>query len=97
MKLTFIESGGFAGRIRRFELDTDTMPADQAAQLCDLVAHARKHLTATAANTTSRDSLTFEWQIDDNGCRDSWLVGELEMPQDAWPLLEFCQQLAVYT
>lgn len=68
MQITFTQSGGFAGAIRRCTLDTSTMPSDQAAVLQDLVRAAR--LTAEPAerrSTAGRDLEEYEIAVQEDG------------------------------
>ena len=68
MKITFTQSGGFAGANRRCSLDTSTMAPDEATVLERLVEAAQlKTAPAAQRSAAGRDLEEYEIALEEDG------------------------------
>jgi hypothetical protein len=92
MKLTFRQSGGFAGLSLGCEIDDATLPRAEAARLRRLVQQCR--LEDVAAPAGARDVTTYEITIETPGGVRRATFHDLAVPERAQPLLDFLQRRA---
>ena len=71
MRVEVVRSGGFAGRVLRWEVDLDALPADRAAELRALLAEAPGW---SAPPTSVADG--FSWRVRTDGPEPDVAFGE---------------------
>jgi hypothetical protein len=89
MKLTFRQSGGFAGLIRGCEIDTDTLSPDEAASLQKMVRQSGILETTKRSNPDARDLMGYEVIVETVEGTFQVSFDELGIPKKAILLLEF--------
>lgn len=92
MKLTFRQSGGFAGLSLGCEVDDADLPRAEAARLRRLVRQCR--LADAAAPAGARDVTTYEITIETPGGVHRATFHDLAVPDRVQPLLDFLQRRA---
>ncbi|MFB2772751.1 protealysin inhibitor emfourin [Pelatocladus sp. BLCC-F211] len=96
MKVKFSQSGGYAGLRRGCELDTDSLPSDEAAKLQSLVEQSGILQAESRHAPHARDlfnyNITIETSEDDAIRTVSF--DDLSLPESAEPLLEYLQDCA---
>jgi hypothetical protein len=63
MRVTFIQSGGFAGAIKHCTLDTETMGAEDARALEELIANADVSASREVRSRSGRDLEEYQISI----------------------------------
>jgi len=92
MKLTFRQSGGFAGLSLGCEIDDADLPRAEAARLRRLVRQCR--LEDAAAPAGARDVTTYEITLETPGGVRRATFHDLAVPDRVQPLLDFLQRRA---
>lgn len=92
MKLTFRQSGGFAGLSLGCEIDEADLPRAEATRLRRLVRQCR--LEDVAAPAGARDVTTYEITIEAPGAVRHATFHDLAVPERVQPLLDFLQRRA---
>jgi hypothetical protein len=88
MKVSFRESGGFAPILRGCELDTDTLPTDDAARLKALV-EASGILTMQTVRSRGMDIRVYDLTVQTDRGSHQVTFDQLSLPDAARPLLDF--------
>jgi hypothetical protein len=91
MRITVERSGGVAGLIRRQEVDTARLPADDAKRLAALAASAGK---SPPASRPQADRFSFSVTIEDGGKAKSHILSETGLSPDWRALLDEVRKLA---
>lgn len=94
MKVSFRQSGGFAGLAKGCDLDTQEMPAHEAAALESLVEQSRLPDSMNEHAPQARDIVHYLITIDTSGHTRRVAVDDRAVPDSARPLLRFLQQCA---
>ncbi|GKS04654.1 hypothetical protein PSTH1771_06580 [Pseudomonas syringae pv. theae] len=94
MKVCLVQSGGFAGAIKRCEVDTDTLDQPDAEQLQRLVNDSGLDKSSTAFNDQARDLNQYEITIEDEAKAICLTFDEHNVPMSARQLLGFLKQRA---
>lgn len=94
MKVTFRQSGGYAGLIVGCELDTDSLPADEAATLQSLVEESGILQAKGGYAPQGRDLLQYEITIETSEGVHRVLLDDTTIPESAVPLIEYLQSRA---
>ncbi len=89
MKLRFRQSGGFAGLIRGYEIDTDSLSPEEAGSLLELVNKSGLLDTVKEPNPEARDLIGYEVTVETSEGVFQAAFDDLSMPKDAAALLEF--------
>jgi hypothetical protein len=92
MKLTFRQSGGFAGLSLGCEIDDADLPRAEAARLRRLVQRCR--LEDAAPPAEARDVTTYEITIETPAGVRHATFHDLAVPERMQPLLDFLQRRA---
>ncbi len=89
MRIALTQSGGFAGLVKRVQVDTATLPRDDAARLERLAHAARAALAAgtPAADPALRDARRYALRIDDDAASACWDLPEAGLPPAVRALL----------
>jgi hypothetical protein len=94
MKVRFDQSGGFAGLLRGCELDTSTLPPDEAKQLEMLVKASEMPATGEFLSNSSRDLHQYEITIEDGASIRSVIMDDESLPASAKPLVGYLKKCA---
>ncbi len=94
MKISFQQSGGFAGLIRGCTVDTDSLPAGEAEALKSLVERSGAGALHDAHDSAARDLGQYEIEIDAGPQRCRLCFDELNVPETVTPLLDFLKARA---
>ena len=94
MKVTFKQSGGFAGLARGCECDTNLLPPDEASILQSLVDKCELSRGERRQAEHARDAFSYEIIIDTGGSILQLLFDDMTIPEDAEPLLKYLQRQA---
>jgi hypothetical protein len=94
MKVTFRQSGGYAGLIRGCELDTDSQPSDEATRLQSLVAESGILQIEGGHMPQGRDLLQYEISIETSEGVRHVSLDDMTLPESAIPLIEYLQSQA---
>ena len=95
MRINFERSGGFAGMRITTTVDTQSLPADQASELNQLVASSGFfNLPATIPSTGGADQYTYTVTISDQGRQHTVVVKDGSIPPALQPLLQRLTGLA---
>lgn len=94
MKVCLVQSGGFAGAIKRCEVDTDTLDQPDAEQLQRLATDSGLNKSSTAFNDQARDLNQYEITIEDEAKAICLTFDEHNVPTSARQLLGFLKQRA---
>ncbi len=89
MKISYRRTGGFAGMVMAFEIVTDSLSAEEAAELQELVASA--DFFALPAEIISNSPVTDQFQykltVVTEKQQHSVEVGDAAVPENLWPLI----------
>ena len=89
LKVTFEQSGGFAGLIKGCVLDADELPPDVAAELRRLVAASGLDVSREDLSRDARDRRQLAITIDRGGERVTIVCDDGCTPEGARPLVAF--------
>jgi hypothetical protein len=92
MIVRFVQSGGYAGLLKGCELDTNTLPPDQAKELQELVGASAISASGEHISDSSRDLRQYEITIDDGASRTSVVFDDESIPQSAKPLIGYLKK-----
>lgn len=96
LRISFERSGGFAGMTKRRELDTRSLPPDEAARLREAVEQARffdQPADLTAAGPGA-DRFQYVVQVEGGGRRHTVRLAGGAAPEEMQPLLDHLTRLA---
>ncbi len=91
MRLTFRQSGGFAGLTRGVEVDASELSEGLARAIEQLVRSGAK---ASQATPEARDLTTYALTIEDAGRTHQLAFDDMSIPAEAGPLLAYLQRRA---
>ncbi len=94
MKITFRQSGGYAGLIRGCELDTDALPDEEVARLRSLVQQSGILQAQSNPTPNAFDLCNYELTIETNEGIHQISCDDLSLPEEAVPLVEYLQEQA---
>ncbi|MBE9138494.1 hypothetical protein IQ254_15065 [Nodosilinea sp. LEGE 07088] len=95
MQITVERSGGYTGIPLTLQVDTATLPSDQAAQLRQLVEAADFfHLTAPPSISAQPDRFEYEITVREGDRQHRVTVGDMAMPEPLKPLLGWLMTMA---
>jgi len=94
MRVKFEQSGGFAGASRRCELDSETLPPEEARELESLVQASALPATGRFLSPAGRDLRVFEIEIEGDGGRVTVTFDDHTLPDRARPLVRFLRRSA---
>ena len=89
LKVTFEQSGGFAGLVKGCVLDADALPADESAELRRLVASSGLDVSTEDLSRGARDRRQLAITIDRGGERVEIVCDDGCTPEGARPLVAF--------
>ena len=89
LKVTFEQSGGFAGLVKGCVLDADELPPDDGAELRRLVASSGLDVSTEDLSRGARDRRQIAITIDRGGERVELVCNDGCTPEGARPLVAF--------
>lgn len=89
LKVTFEQSGGFAGLVKGCMLDADALPADESAELRRLVAASGLDVSREDLSRGARDRRQIAITIERGGERVAIVCDDGCTPEGARPLVAF--------
>jgi len=97
MLIHFEQSGGFAGIRLKADVDTDTLPKDQAQALRTLVQEAQLGTAPMGSKLRSRmrDGFEYHIEIEDGGSRQILKLTEENLPAATQRLVKELRRLAI--
>lgn len=94
MKITFRQSGGYAGLRMGCELDTNLLTLEEATQLESLVEKSGILQIQTALSTNTADLINYEITIETEEGKHQVTFDDLTLPESVVPLLDYLQSHA---
>jgi hypothetical protein len=94
MRVTFVQSGGFAGVTRHCVLDTSTMSADDARTLEGLVAKVDAHQSREVRSRSARDEEEYAITIDTGAAPVTLVHDQSTVPAEAKALVGYLKKRA---
>jgi hypothetical protein len=91
MRITFRQSGGFAGLIRGCTLDTNQLSPGEGSKLRSLVEQSGILRTQTAHSTKGRDMFCYEITVEDDDQTHSLEFDDLTLSKEARRLIDYMQ------
>jgi hypothetical protein len=90
MRISYQRTGGFAGMVMSFDVQTETLPADEANDLKNLVDAAGFFdlPSKIVSDELSRDKFQYQLTITTEDEQHTVEVGDAAVPNSLWPLLE---------
>ena len=89
MKITFLQSGGFAGMLKGCTIDTIDLAADQRQELESLVAASGFSESFEQFSSAGRDLRQYEIVIEQHATVQRIVCDDRSVPDAARPLLAF--------
>ena len=89
MKVSFRQSGGFAGLVRGCELETANLPAEEADRLSSLVERCLEGEVPAEGEDEARDEMSYEIVIEGEGAARRLAFSDRGVTSSTRPLLEF--------
>ena len=89
LKVTFEQSGGFAGLLKGCVIDADALPADESAELRRLVAASGLNVSCEDLSRGARDRRQLAITIERGGERVAIVCDDGCTPEGARPLVAF--------
>ena len=94
MRVRFVQSGGFAGTIRHCTLDTETMSAEDARKLEDLVRQAQLTEPAEARSRSARDLEEYQVSVEDAAGKATIVRDQSTLQPEAKALVAYLKKCA---
>jgi hypothetical protein len=94
VRVTFVQSGGLVGVLRRCELDSSRLPPDEARELESLVKLSGLSESGAKLAAPSRDLHLYEIQVESDAGNISVKFDDSTLPERARPLLSFLRRNA---
>src|SRR5882757_6245560 len=94
MKVSFRQSGGFAGLVKGVDLDSSKMAADQGQQLEKLAAASGIQGSTTARSQVARDLMQYDIRIEQNSQVSKLSFDDKTVPPTVQPLLTYLKSQA---
>jgi hypothetical protein len=94
MRLSFRQSGGFAGLILGCDLDTEKLPPAEAAELLRLVEQAALDKIGAKTSAKGRDLMNYEIVVVDKGRTKKATFDDMTIPPNVQPLVDFLSRRA---
>lgn len=92
MKIKFRQSGGFAGILRGCDLDTASLPPQEARELEQLVQSAGINQSSQTLSRGSRDRLQYDIELKRNGDVVKVQLDDGSIPQNVRPLIQYLKK-----
>lgn len=96
MKISYRQSGGFAGVTKGVDLDVETLPPDEAAVIRQHLPRLRAASQAGAGNPPRPDVQQIMVEVSDPGQTSRLHLDERQVPDDLKPLIQLLSAKAQY-
>jgi hypothetical protein len=94
MKVCFVQSGGFVGAVKRWEVNTSSLEHSEAEQLERMVRDSGLSRSSSELSAHARDLKQYEITIEGDGKAICVAFDDQNVPASAHALLKFLQQRA---
>jgi hypothetical protein len=94
MKVSYRQSGGFAGLILGCDLDTEKLPPAEAAELLRLVEQAALDKIGAKTSAKGRDLMNYEIVVVDKGHATKATFDDMTIPANVQALVDFLSRRA---
>ena len=94
MKIRFRQSGGYAGLMMGYEINTESLSTEEAAQLHSLVEGSGILQAKSKRTANARDLFNYEITIETKESTHQVLFDDLSLSEAALPLVEYLQERA---
>lgn len=94
MKITYRESGGFAGLVKGTEIDTDSLDPTEAQGVALLVEQSGIEGDKKTVSSESRDLLQYDISIEGDTGRERLVLDSANVTEQVKPLLKYLKQRA---
>lgn len=94
MRVRFVQSGGVTGTSRACDLDTTTLPADDARELASLVAESRLPAAGSFRTPDARDLRTYDIRVESDAGNAAVTFDDHTIPDRVRPLVTFLRRNA---
>jgi hypothetical protein len=91
MRLAFRRSGGYLGLTSTCEVDTATLPPDEAAQLQELVKQSGVDSATSAHSARGADLIEYELVLETPHGSRTVAFDTMTLPSSARPLVEYLE------
>jgi hypothetical protein len=92
MKVTYRQTGGFAGLVLGYELDTDTLKPEEAKAFKALLESANLGKLKTKRAPKARDLTGYEITIEDKGTKKTIRLNDMSLSKESEGLIEYLQK-----
>ena len=89
MHIVFQRSGGFAGITINFEVNTESLPPEEARQICEWVESAKFFELPEVLNSSGADQLQYKISVEKDGKTHTVEIDERAMPASLSPLVKW--------
>ena len=89
MKISYQRTGGFAGMVMSFDIVTETLSSEEAEEIRELVTSADFFRLPAVIPSASpgADQFQYKLTVETEEQRHSVEVGDADVPEKLWPLL----------
>ncbi|WP_309741734.1 protealysin inhibitor emfourin [Chamaesiphon sp. OTE_20_metabat_361] len=94
MKIKFRQSGGYAGLRMGYDLDTNLLPIEEAAELQSLVQGSGVVQSQSSRSENAADLINYEITIETKEGTRQIAFDDLTLPESIIPLLDYLQSHA---
>ena len=94
MKVCYVQSGGFVGAVKRFEVNTANLEQPEAQRLQQLIHDSGLSQSCSLLSDQARDSKQYELTIEDDTRAICITFDDQNIPDGARTLLGFLQKHA---
>jgi hypothetical protein len=97
MKITYRQTGGFAGISKACKLDIDTLDLSEQDKVKELVEKGGflKERSVSRVNRFARDTFNYKIFIENDGGKHEWELDDLTVNEVHLPLIKFLRSKAV--
>jgi hypothetical protein len=92
MKVSFHESGGYAGLLKGCEIDTSALAPEKAKELEQLIEASGISASGEFLSDSSRDLHQYEITIERGASKISVIFDDQSIPQSAKPLIGYLKK-----
>lgn len=94
MKISFRQSGGFAGLILGCELDSEKLPRSEAQELARLVQQAALDRVGAKTSSKGRDLVNYEIVVEHDGRTTKASFDDMTIPANVQALMDYLSRRA---
>jgi hypothetical protein len=89
MKISYRRTGGFAGMVISFDVDTETLANEEVDEIQGLAAAADFFALPAVipSDTPGADQFQYQLTVENEGQQHTVEVGDAAVPESLWPLL----------